>query len=60
MSLGRVDQIIELALNISRAVQHAEDFDAIVRGLVEDDVALRGEAAQIHQKIVARARPASG
>lgn len=59
MSLGQVDQIIELALNISRAVQHSEDFDVVVRGLIEDDVALRREAAQIHQKIVA-ARPASG
>ena len=43
MSLGRVNQIIELALNVSRAVQHSEDFDAVVRGLIEDDVALRGK-----------------
>lgn len=59
MSLGQVDQIIELALNISRAVRHSEDFDVVVRRLIEDDVALRGEAAQIHQKIVA-ARLACG
>ncbi|HEV7377770.1 MAG TPA: hypothetical protein VGN95_23845 [Pyrinomonadaceae bacterium] len=49
------DHLVEDAVNVPRAVEDAQHFDAIGDRLVEDDVVLDREAAQVHQQFVAGA-----